>query len=178
MKIVGKNIRLRAITELDLQMKVNWINDPDVHKYLHYEIPLRLDKTIEWFQRVSKDNTRYDLIIETIESTPIGLIGLIGINKRYQSAEFYIAIGNKEYWGRGVGAEASSLIANWAFTSLELYKLWVTVRAENKAMIAMMTKIGYKIEGTLKEERVVDGKRVDIVRMGLLKKEFKFKEFK
>jgi len=172
MRIAGNNICIRPITESDLEMKVKWINDPDVHKYLHYEIPLRLDKTIDWFRRVSKDSSRYDFVIETTEADPIGLVGLIGINERYQTAEFYIAIGNKAYWGKGVGTEAASLIAKWAFGSLGLYKLWVTVRAENSAMIAMMKKIGYQTEGILREERVVDGKRVDIVRMGLLKKEF------
>jgi RimJ/RimL family protein N-acetyltransferase len=172
MKIVGKNICLRPITESDLQMKVDWINDPDVHKYLHYDIPLRLDKTVEWFQRVSKDSSRCDLIIETNNADPIGLIGFTSINKKYQTAEFYIAIGNKAYWGKGVGTEAASLIAKWAFDSLGLYKLWATIRAENKAMIAMMKKVGYQIEGVLREERVANGKRVDIVRMGLLKKEF------
>lgn len=173
MKIVGKNISIRPITESDLQMKVDWINDPDINKYLHYEIPLCLDKTVAWFQRASKDNTRYDLIIETTGKEPIGLIGLTGINQRYQTAEFYIAIGNKNFWGKGIGTEATSLINDWAFNSLGIYKLWATIRAENKAMIAMMKKVGYQVEGTLREERVVDGKRVDIVRMGLLKKEFK-----
>ena len=88
--IEAKRIRLRPLAEKDLELKVNWINDPDVNKYLHYELPLRIDKTRAWFQKTKDDESRYDFIIETKDKKAIGLIGFIGINYTHKTTEFYI----------------------------------------------------------------------------------------
>lgn len=80
--IKSENFTLRPLKEQDLELKVKWINDPDVHAYLHYDVPLNLEKTRIWFEKAVKDDCRYDFVIETQEGLPIGIIGLIGINKK------------------------------------------------------------------------------------------------
>jgi len=171
--IVGEALRLRPLEKQELQLKIKWINDPEVHKYLHYDVPLSLDKTKQWFQKVINDPSRYDLVIETLEGKPIGLIGLIGITERDRTAEIYIAIGEKKYWGKGIMAEAESLLIEWGFKTLDLHKIWGETRYNNVASIITMKKLGFQIEGTLREEKCVGGERVDIIRMGLLRREFK-----
>ena len=47
------------------------------------------------------------------------------------------------------------------------------MRSNNVASIITMKKIGFKIEGTLREEKYMNGKYIDIVRVGLLRDEFK-----
>lgn len=166
------DIKLRPMTKKDLELKVEWINNPEVHKYLHYEIPLSLSKTEKWFQNAVADNTRRDFIIETTDAQPIGLIGLLHIDIRDQTAEFYIAIGEKTFWNKGIGTKSLLLLIVYAFEELNLYKIWATTRTANKASISLMKKIGFRKEGILREEKVVNGRRVDLVRMGLLRSEF------
>lgn len=173
MTITNGTIRLRALEEHDLELKVKWINDPDINATLHYEIPLGLSKTKKWFQNSVLDNSRRDLVIETIEAEPIGLVGLIDINWFHRTAEAYILLGNKKYWGKGIGTMALSMIVQWAFEELGMNKVWGTARATNSAAIKMQKKVGFKLEGTLREEKYIRGKRVDIIRVGLLRDEFK-----
>jgi diamine N-acetyltransferase len=171
--IKSENYILRPLKEQDLELKVKWINDPDVHAYLHYDVLLNLEKTRIWFEKAVKDDCRYDLVIETKEGLPIGIIGLIGINKRDNTAEIYIAIGEKNYWGRGVMVETERALIKWGFEHLGLEKIWAQTRDVNIASIIGMKKLGFKIEGTLRKEKKVADKRVDVIRVGILKEEFK-----
>lgn len=169
----GKTIQLRPMTADDLEYKVRWFNDPEVNSTLIFDDTLDLDKTVEWFEIASKDPTRRDFVIETHDSESIGLIGLVGIDDSNATAEIYIVIGQKDYWGKGVMAEAESILIQWAFDELSLQKIWALARPENVASIITMKKLGFQIEGTLRKEKIIAGKRIDIIRVGVLPSEFR-----
>jgi RimJ/RimL family protein N-acetyltransferase len=173
MFISGNTIRLHVMGENDLILKVKWINDPQVHAHLHYEIPMGLAKTELWYQNAISNDTRRDFVIQTLDGKPIGLIGLMDINLKDSKAEIYIVIGDKEYWGKGVMAEAESLLIQWAFETFNLHKIWGQTRCSNVASIVTMKKLGFQIEGIFRQEKYVGGERVDIFRLGLLREDFK-----
>jgi len=54
-----------------------------------------------------------------------------------------------------------------------LHKISAPSLAENIASIITMKKLGFKIEGTLRHEMFLHGKRVDMIQLGLLRSEFK-----
>lgn len=89
------DVTLREFEETDISLKVDWINNPDNNKFLHYELPARVDKTIKWFHE--KDNAkRLDCIIE-YKGIPVGLVGLLQIDKINSKAEYYITIGDASF---------------------------------------------------------------------------------
>lgn len=156
----------------DVANKVKWFNDPDVNKTLLVEETLELDKSLKWFERTRDDAARRDFVIETVEGKPIGIMALVHIDAVNETAECFCVIGEKAYWGGGIGTEAHLLLADWAFRNLGLHKIWAHIRPENTAIIKVVERIGFRVEGTLREEKYIGGKRVDIVRIGLLKREF------
>ena len=169
----GSQLRLRPLREEDLPLKVKWYNDPDIRRTLLVDEFFDLDATRQWFAGVKDLDTRLDLTIETREGRPVGLISLLQIDSKNRTAEIIIVIGEKEYWGRGVMAEAESLLIGWAFQQLALDKIWAVAMPDNLASLITMKKIGFQIEGTLRQEAVKEGRRLDILRLGLLKKDFK-----
>jgi len=173
MIIEGQNIRLRTMEESDIKLKVEWFNDPEINRTLVVTERFELDKSIQWFKTACKDPSRRDFVIETDQGDPIGLIGLLHIDKTHSTAEIYIVIGCKGYWGKGVMLEAENLLIGWAFENLNLYKIWAPSLAENVASIITMKKLGFKIEGILREDKFLNGRRVDMMQLGLLRKEFK-----
>ena len=172
MKVQGQKVILRSMEKSDIANKVKWFNDPDVNKTLLVEETFELDKSIEWFERTRDDTTRRDFVIETVEGKPIGIMALVYIDDVHKTAECFCVIGEKAYWGGGIGTEAHLLLADWAFKNLGLHKIWAHIRPENTAIIKVVERIGFRVEGTLREEKNICGKRVDIVRIGLLKREF------
>ncbi|MGA2323103.1 MAG: GNAT family protein [Sedimentisphaerales bacterium] len=171
--ITGDHIVLRPLNKTDIESRVRWFNDPDVRKTLIISERFELDKTIRWFEQIQQDDSRVELMIETPQKSPVGVIGLAGIDSTHQTAEIYIVIGQKEFWGKGVMLEAERLLIDWAFNSLGLEKIWAEARPENIASVITMKKIGFQIEGTLRCDKIVDGRRINVLRLGLLKNEFK-----
>jgi RimJ/RimL family protein N-acetyltransferase len=172
MKMVGRKVSLREMEKADVAYKVKWFNDPDVNKTLLIEEKLDLNKSLEWFEQSRKDASRRDFVIESREGKPIGIMALVHIDAMNGTAECFCVIGEKEYWGGGIGTEAHLLLADWAFKNLGLHKIWAHIRPENTAIIKVIEKIGFRVEGTQREEKCIQGKRVDIMRIGLLRREF------
>ena len=171
MKLANSRISLRPLEREDLSLKVKWINDPEVHRFLNYEIPLCVARTEKWFEKALVNSTRRDFIVE-VDSKAVGTIGLLGISLIHKTAEFYIAIGEKDYWGKGIGKEATSLLIDWAFINLNLHRIWGTYLSENQAMLKMTQKLGFSYEGRARKARFVAGKYVDVDYIGLLREEF------
>jgi RimJ/RimL family protein N-acetyltransferase len=161
------------MTEPDLSLKVAWYNDPEVNQTLILDEALQLDKTLAWFQSIQDSDTRLDLTIESSNGEPIGMIGLVQIDPHHGTAEVFIVIGNKDYWGKGVMLEAESLLMEYAFNQRHIEKIWAHVKTNNIASVITMKKLGFQIEGTLRQHVCLSGRREDIFVCGLLKEEFK-----
>ena len=172
--IHSASLLLRPLKKGDLPLKVKWFNDPDIAKTLILEEPLELKKTIQWFDKIQGNPTRVDWLIEDKNGGPIGLLSFVGIDKDQKSAEIFIVIGEKEYWGRGVMLEAEAAAINWAFNDFGLEKIWAQARAENIASIITMKKLGFKMDKSLMKTQLVQGQKVDILHFDLLRQDFKF----
>lgn len=170
--LTSPHLRLRSMTQADLPLKVRWYNDPEIRQTLILDERLELEKTRQWFEAVRDSASRLDLMIET-EAQPIGQISLVNIDARHQTAEIVLVIGEKAYWGKGVMLEAESLLIRWAFETLGLRKIWAQTRPENIASLITMKKLGFQVEGTLRSEKIIAGRRIDILHLGLLPEDFK-----
>ena len=89
-------ISIRRFEERDIEKKVAWINDPRNNTYLHYDLPLEVEKTRLWFQKNRDRLDRFDAVIEA-DGVPVGLIGLLGIDDRNRKAEYYVACVTQAY---------------------------------------------------------------------------------
>jgi len=172
LRITSDNIRLRPLASSDLPSRVAWFNDPDVRRTLVVSERFELAKTQRWFQRLVSDSSRVEFAIESLDGVVIGVTGLAGIDKEHGLAECYCVIGNKDYWGKKLGTEIHSVLIQWAFETLGVVKIRADIRTNNPAIFRVVEKLGFQIEGTLRKEKVVDGQRIDLYRIGLLREEF------
>lgn len=140
-----EEVTLRDFEEHDIPKKVEWINNPENNKFLHYDLPLSVPRTTEWF--LKKDNTkRLDCIIE-YNGVPVGVIGLLNIDRYNRKAEYYITIGENSYKQKGIATKASRLLIEYAFNNLKMHKIYLTVDARNENAIGLYKKIGFRQEG-------------------------------
>lgn len=137
-------VLLRDFRLEDVENKVRWINDPANNRYLHYDLPLELEKTRHWFLNKDRDR-RLDLVIE-YQGVPVGVIGLIGIDRALGSAEYYITLGEPGYQRRGIAYTASSLLLEYGFKTLGLRQIWLNVDDDNTAACGLYEKLGFRCE--------------------------------
>lgn len=145
MELLKDGILVREFRLEDVAKKVEWINNPDNNEYLHYNLPLSIEGTTQWF--VNKDNSnRIDCIIE-YDGMPVGVIGLLQIDDVNKKAEFYITIGSAEFKRKGIATTATRLIVDYAFRELKLKKVYLNVDEKNENACRLYEKVGFKCEG-------------------------------
>jgi len=98
----------------------------------------------------------------------IGFVGLFQVAWPAGAARCAIGIGEAEYRGRGYGTEALRLLLRYAFAELGLHRVGLTVFEYNRRAISSYEKAGFQIEGREREAMLRDGRRWDIVHMGVL----------
>lgn len=165
------NISIRKFTAEDIPNKVRWINDENNNTYLHYDLPLEIEKTQRWFENIKNRTDRYDAIIEA-DGVSVGVIGLLNIDRVNLKAEYYITLGEVSYRRKGVSYIASQQLLNYAFELLGLNKVYLNVDADNIAACNFYEKLGLRCEGIFKEDMMHRGKMIDRKRYAILKKEW------
>lgn len=112
------------------------------------------------------------LIYELSSGVPIGGISLRDIDLTIGIAELGISIGRKDYWGRGFGTEAITLLLDYGFTILGLHNVLLTTHAFNERALRSYRKVGFREIGRRREAMRIGDQRYDIVYMDLLRAEF------
>ena len=102
----------------------------------------------------------------------VGICGLHSMRDIYHSAELRILIFDSASIGKGIGEEAVNLLVGYAFSRLNLHRVWLGVNYDNERAVACYLKCGFKEEGRLREDIFYHGKYADVLRMGILRDEW------
>lgn len=179
--LFGERTRLRRIERDDLPRLVAWMNDPAVRENLHVTYPLSLAHETEWFEATLKQEpAAQPFVIEAPalsggidEWVPIGTTAFHAVSWRTRAAEFGIVLGDRSLWGKGYGTDAARTLMRWAFGELNLNRVWLRVFEDNVRAIRSYEKLGFRIEGRLRQDRFHEGRYSDTIIMGLLRDELK-----
>jgi RimJ/RimL family protein N-acetyltransferase len=82
-------------------------------------------------------------------------------------------IGDKHFYGKGVGTESCQLVIDYAFSRLNIRKIILAVYSNNPSAIRLYEKLGFKTEGCLKDQIFENGKYHDKLYMSLFNLEVK-----
>jgi len=80
---------------------------------------------------------------------------------------------SKKYRGKGYATEASRLLISYCFNKLKFRKIYADTDPDNFASQKVLKKLGFELEGTIREKHFVKGKWIDELDFGLLKSEWK-----
>lgn len=169
----GKNIFLRTIEKTDLTDNYrDWFNDSEVCTFNdHHRFPMYSEQMLDYFNEIIRSKNNLVLaIIDKLTKKHVGNISLQNIDTVNRSAEFAVIIGDKEFWGRGIGEEAGKLIIEQGFNQLNLHRIYCGTSEDNVAMQKLAVKLGFLEEGRQKEGLFKNGKYKDIIIFGLVRK--------
>jgi [ribosomal protein S5]-alanine N-acetyltransferase len=91
------------------------------------------------------------------------------------SVDWHNRRGELGYWlvagarGRGVATRALRLALRWMFEDLGLERAEIATTPDNAGSLAVARRLGFAEEGLLRGRDVEEGRRVDIVILGLLR---------
>jgi RimJ/RimL family protein N-acetyltransferase len=170
----GSNFYLRALVASDLTDRyLQWLNDQEVNKFnSHATFPNTKEQMDQYFSSINPSHRIVLAIIDKASDTHIGNISLQNINWVNRNAEFAIIIGDKTFWGRGIGEQAIRLVVAYGFTRLNLHRIYCGTIQGNTGMTAIAGRLNMKEEGRRREAVFKHGSYHDIIEYGILRSEF------
>jgi RimJ/RimL family protein N-acetyltransferase len=174
----GRLVRLAAVdAEEASRAKARWWRDSEFSRMLDGSLsPLRSQRASRnWVEEALNDLPLGDFwfSIRTLEGNR--LIGDIDISVVYwlgRDAFVGLGIGEREYWDRGYGTDAMNVILRYAFEEANLDRVSLTVFEYNARAIRSYEKAGFRHEGRFRKYLNRDGKRWDMLVMGILRDEW------
>lgn len=101
----------------------------------------------------------------------IGGCALFDMDHTAHTCQLGIIIGDQDYWGRGYGREAVSLLVHYAFHYRNFRRVWLRVHGKNERAQKAYRACGFVEEGRLRAHVWSDGAYDDMVYMGILREE-------
>jgi RimJ/RimL family protein N-acetyltransferase len=148
-------------------------NDPELRRFLGGFIPysrLQEEEWIESMQMEMKKRSNFTFAIERLPKKQfIGTAALHNIDWLSRSCTFGIAIHAAENWGKGFGTQAIELALEFAWKSLNLRRIELSVHEYNERAKHVYEKLGFVEYGKAHQKYFIDGKYVNTYYMELLR---------
>jgi RimJ/RimL family protein N-acetyltransferase len=171
----GNKVTLRAVEKEDQEILRRFWNDLEVELAGGGDppLPVSLERLRAMFEREEREGARdkTDFMIEA-DGSSIGHCGLFHADVAARHCELGIAIGEKDFWGRGYGREAVGLLLDYAFRIRNFRRVWLKVHAANERAIRCYKACGFVEEGRMREHVWLAGRYVDTVIMGVMREEW------
>jgi RimJ/RimL family protein N-acetyltransferase len=155
---------------------VEWLNDPDVRRFLSMSMPISQASEEQWFEKMLKRPSEEQSLGIEINARGdwrlIGNCGLFDLNWRTRSAEVGLFIGDKTCWNKGYGTEVMRLLLHFGFETLNLNRIFLRVDEANKGGIRAYQKAGFIQEGCLRQAVYCDGLYDNLLIMSVLRSDW------
>lgn len=160
-------VRLAPVTPEHAEAMARWTADPEIARGLGLRSEPSLESTRAWIDRAAGDPTCHPFAI-LAGGAHVGNVVLDLVDEYLGTARLSIYVGDPAARGAGVARRALALAAEQASQALRLHKLWLTVHVGNAPAIALYAGAGFLVEGLGRGEFILDGRRTDVLRMGLM----------
>lgn len=162
--IKTKRLLLRKFIASDLENVYKGLSDPEIIKYygVSYKTLEDTKAQMQFFVDLEKEGTGIWWAVCSLDNkTFYGAGGLNSLNKVHKKAEigFWLL---KEFWGQGIMTEVMPIICNYGFDNLDLHRIEGLVETDNLNCKNAMKKLDFKLEGTMKDCEVKNGKFISL----------------
>jgi RimJ/RimL family protein N-acetyltransferase len=168
----GERVKLTATREEDVEIMMKWGEDAEYLR--NVDTDMALPKTKEQWEEEgsSGSNSTYFRLRTIDEDELIGFAVIHSIEWNNRAGMLAIGIGQAVHRNKGYGSDALRLILRYAFHELNLDRVGLEVIEYNKGGIRAYEKVGFQLEGRKRSMVYRDGKRYDVLVMGVLRHEW------
>jgi RimJ/RimL family protein N-acetyltransferase len=172
--IETERFTLRSMTRLQAALATfQWTADPEVMHPLGY--PAGNWTRFRWYKRLKRFDNKRKFFLAIYPRGTGEPIGHEGVNISVPGSAFLsVAIGNRDWWGRGVVHETRRAVIDFMFDEVGCHRVWGTPTARNFASIFNYQALGFTHEGVLRRYTFdrMTREHVDSLIFGLLREEW------
>jgi ribosomal-protein-alanine N-acetyltransferase len=173
--VSSARVALRAVAEPDIDDLLEINGDPEVTRFLPYATWQSREDGLAWLARMqaleATGTGRQLVVARNADGKIIGTVLLF----RYDAGSARIELGyvlGRAYWGQGLMREALESLCAHAFSAMSIRRLEAEVNPDNEASNALLRRIGFRLEGTLRKRWVGKGAAYDTNFYGFLAEEW------
>lgn len=174
---IDKDLRL-ALPELrqaEEAVRVVQLNIEHLKPWMPWAVDeYSIDHARQWIKRTLDDFARDGRFSALILKND-AIIGTIGFHD-LDTANRHAAVGywiDKEYEGRGIVTKCCKVLIDYLFDTMKLNRVQINCNVENVRSRAIPERLGFKLEGILRQMELVDGRFGDWAVYGLLESEWR-----
>lgn len=163
-KLTKTRLKLRQITEADLENVYSGLSNPDVIKYygVNYNSLEATWEQLEWYAELERTRTGiWWAIISAEDNSFCGAIGYNNLSREHKKAELGFWLLPK-YWGKGFVQEALEVVLEYAFQKLHLHRIEAFVETENISSQNTLQKCHFQKEGVLRDSEIKNGRFISV----------------
>lgn len=176
--LVGNLVRLAAYDPEEMGKAFSrWTRDSEYWRLMDTS-PARMPSSNRVTKFIEKDMDELDASIYFFgvrrleDDALIGEMILHVINWAGGDAFVGLTIGERENWGKGYGTEMMHLLLQYAFLEVNLHRVTLAVFEYNPRAIRSYEKAGFRHEGRMRRFLNKEGRRWDMLFMGILRDEW------
>lgn len=161
--LTGDRVIVREFNgEEDLKLLEKWLPD----RYGRYFVLSCATAQSITIEALTSSQNNHIGIVTLRDGKPIGAMAYLDHSKNQKRAELRKLIGDLDARGQGLAEEATKLWIRYGVQVLGLEKIYVSTLQTQIANIKLNESIGFRVEGLLRNEVLIDGTRHDVLRMG------------
>jgi RimJ/RimL family protein N-acetyltransferase len=174
----GKLVRLSAFDPEEMSKAISrWNRNSEYFRLLNWSArPMQSPKAAsKWMEEEVGEMSpaSYFFSIRTLaEDKLIGELGLDVVNWNGCDAFVGLGIGETEYWSKGYGTDVMNILLRFAFSEINLRRISLSVFEYNPRAIRSYEKAGFRHEGRMRQILNKEGKRWDMLYMGIQREEW------
>lgn len=162
--LAGDRVAVRAFNgHEDRKLLERWLPD----RYGRYFVLSCATAQSITIDGLTKSPSNHVGIVTLRDGRPIGAMAYLDYSKEQKRAELRKLIGELDARGQGLAEEATRLWIRYGVNVLGLNKIYVSTLQTQISNIKLNESIGFRVEGLLRNEVLIDGSRHDVLRMGL-----------
>ncbi|MDC0276960.1 GNAT family N-acetyltransferase [bacterium] len=142
---------------------ISWLNDPEVVRHSNQRFRVHtIASSQEYLKSFERTHNLFLSVKMRDTATYVGTMTAY-ISKHHRVADMGILIGNREFWGKGIGLDAWATLMQYLFNSIGLRKITGGTLRDNTGMVKIMERSGMHLEGIRRDQELVAGKPQDLL---------------
>ncbi|MDY6853168.1 MAG: GNAT family protein [Thermodesulfobacteriota bacterium] len=173
----GKKITIRSFEDFDLMTLFQWSVQT---KWNSFFLDDKNDVEIKSFIQLKKDYKEkrsqalippLPFVIGETDANTIGFMRFTIPSGNNLNALMSIAFVQEEHLSTELGKEAGSLILDYLFNRRNLFRVYTKVIEEERDHLDYLMNLGFKLEGTQRQQIFLQGRYLNLCTLGILKEE-------
>lgn len=174
--ICAERLMLRPVAERDLPDLLEINGDPEVTRFLPYATWQSLDDGAAWLRRMetlgSTGAGQQLVVARNEDGKVIGTVLLFKFDEGSARVELGYVLG-RQYWKQGLMREALEAVCAHAFSAMAIRRMEAEVNPMNHGSNALLQRVGFTLEGTMRQRWVAKGVAYDTNFYGYLAEDWR-----